>query len=52
MRKPRLPAALPLWSVIAPIAGWVLLAGLALGAGAAYTILLVAGMVCLRRRAG
>ncbi|WP_020654230.1 calcium:proton antiporter [Massilia niastensis] len=44
----KISAALPAWSIAAPILAWLLLAGLALGAGdllgVAYTILLVIGL--------
>lgn len=36
---------LPLWTVLAPIAGWLLLAGKAAGAGGYYAILLAMGLL-------
>jgi Ca2+:H+ antiporter len=42
------PASIPAWSAVAPLAGWLLLAGYALGAGRmlgfAYTVLLAAAL--------
>ncbi|MEO6276145.1 MAG: ionic transporter y4hA [Rhodoferax sp.] len=38
--------SLPLWSMIAPLVGWLLMGGMWLGAGGAvYTVLLTAGMM-------
>lgn len=36
---------LPLWSIAAPVAGWLLLAGSWFGLGGAYSILLVLGLI-------
>ncbi len=38
-------AALPLWSLLAPLACWLLLSGQALDLGPAYTLLLVPGLL-------
>lgn len=37
--------ALPIWTIVAPVAGWVLLAGQGLGAGPAYQAVLVVGLL-------
>ncbi|UUZ64681.1 ionic transporter y4hA [Polaromonas sp. P1-6] len=39
------PPALPLWSIIAPIAGWLLLAGTGLGLPGFYNVLIAAGLL-------
>jgi Ca2+:H+ antiporter len=39
------PPALPLWSIIAPIAGWLLLAGTGLGLPGFYNVLTAAGLL-------
>jgi Ca2+:H+ antiporter len=38
-------AALPIWTLAAPVAAWVLFAGSGLGFGGFYTLLLIAGLV-------
>ncbi|MGH6625442.1 MAG: calcium:proton antiporter [Burkholderiaceae bacterium] len=37
--------SLPLWSIISPVVGWLLLGGVALGFGNAYVMLLVPGLL-------
>ncbi|HSV55397.1 MAG TPA: ionic transporter y4hA [Burkholderiaceae bacterium] len=39
------PTSLPLWSIVAPIVGWLLLGGTALGLGSWYAALLAAGLL-------
>lgn len=39
------PPALPLWSIVAPIAGWLLLAGTGLGLPGFYNVLVAAGLL-------
>lgn len=39
------PPALPLWSIVAPIAGWLLLAGTGLGLPGFYNVLIAAGLL-------
>ncbi len=39
------PSSLPLWSVVAPVAGWLLLGGTALGPGGWYVVPLAVGLL-------
>jgi Ca2+:H+ antiporter len=41
----KLPPSLPLWSVAAPLVGWLLLVGVALNFSDAYWVLLVVGLI-------
>lgn len=41
----KISPTLPIWSIAAPIAGWLLLGGASFNLGDAYTILLVAGLL-------
>ncbi len=38
-------STIPVWTVIAPVTGWILLGGVQLGFGSAYSALLAAGLV-------
>jgi Ca2+:H+ antiporter len=41
----KISPALPIWSIAAPLAGWLFLGGASFNLGSAYTILLVAGLL-------
>ncbi|WP_050461377.1 calcium:proton antiporter [Herbaspirillum autotrophicum] len=41
----KIPQTLPLWSIAAPVIGWLLLAGVAAGLGGAYELILVPALM-------
>jgi len=44
-RQMKIPQTLPLWSIAAPVIGWLLLAGVAAGLGGAYELILVPALM-------